>query len=124
MQAVMARSVDMSDRTSGVERPGASLADRAMDRYAGGEEAAFGELYDELAPRLFRFALRWTGDRAAAEDAVQQTFLQLHSARQRFVRGGAVLPWAYAIARRLLIDLGRRQARQARRQEEVGPPAA
>lgn len=120
MQAVMARSMEMGDRTGGAERPGASLADRAMDRYAAGEEAAFGELYDELAPRLFRFALRWTRDRSAAEDTVQQTLLQIHSARQRFVRGGAVLPWAYAIARRLLIDLGRRHERQARRHEVVG----
>ena len=124
MQAVMVRIVDMSDGTSGVEHPGASLADRAMDRYAAGEEAAFGELYDELAPRLFRFALRWTGNRSAAEDAVQQTLLQIHCASHRFVRGGAVLPWAYAIARRLLIDLGRRGAREARLDDDVSQEEA
>lgn len=118
MPAEMVLTMALRDGPIGAGRPGASLADRAMDRYAAGEEAAFGELYDELAPRLFRFALRWTGERDAAEDAVQQTLLQLHAARQRFVRGGAVLPWAFAIARRLLIDLGRRGAREARRDQD------
>lgn len=104
---------------SDVDKAGASRADRAMDQYAGGEEGAFVDLYDELAPRLHRFALRWTGNRSTAEDAVQQTLLQIHCARHRFVRGGAVLPWAYAIARRLLIDLDRHRVREALRDDGV-----
>jgi hypothetical protein len=43
-----------------LEAPGASRADRAMQPYACGDEAAFAELHDELPPRLHRFALRWT----------------------------------------------------------------
>ena len=35
-----------------------TAADAAMDRYAGGDEAAFSKLYDLLAPRLFAFLLR------------------------------------------------------------------
>jgi RNA polymerase sigma-70 factor (ECF subfamily) len=91
-----------------------SRADLAMERYADGDEGAFATLYDELAPRLHRFARRETGDRIAAQDVVQQALLQIHCARARFVRGAAVLPWAYAIARRLLIDSHRRAATQAR----------
>ena len=124
MQAVMGQVALVTDGTSDL---GASRADRAMERYASGDDEAFGELYDELAPRLHRFALRWTRSRAAAEDAVQQTLLQMHAARDRFVRGGAVIPWAYAIARRLLIDLGRRRAREELRDGDVrdpGEPAA
>jgi RNA polymerase sigma-70 factor (ECF subfamily) len=86
-----------------------SRADRAMDRYADGDEGAFEILYDELAPRLHRYALRETRSRSGADDTVQQVLLNIHAARARFVRGAAVLPWAYAIARRLLID-GRRDA--------------
>ncbi len=112
----------MTDGRSDVDAAGASRADRAMDRYAGGEEAAFVDLYDELAPRLHRFALRWTRSRSAAEDAVQQTLLQIHCARHRFVRGGAVIPWAYSIARRLLIDLGRRGVREELRAHDVRDP--
>jgi RNA polymerase sigma-70 factor (ECF subfamily) len=120
MQAVMGQVALMTDGRSHGDAASASRADRAMDRYAGGEEAAFVDLYDELAPRLHRFAHRWTGSRSAAEDAVQQTLLQIHCARHRFARGGAVLPWAYAIARRLLIDLGRRREREELRSHDVG----
>lgn len=94
------------------DRVGASAADIAMERYARGEDAAFGELYDALAPRLYGFLLRQTRDTARAEDLVQQTMLQMHRARGRFLPGAEVLPWAFAIARRLLIDQRRRGARE------------
>jgi RNA polymerase sigma-70 factor (ECF subfamily) len=75
-----------------------------MDRYARGDDAAFSELYDLLAPRLLRYLTRQTGNAARAEDLVQQTLLRIHRARGRFHLGAAVVPWALAIARRLLID--------------------
>jgi RNA polymerase sigma-70 factor (ECF subfamily) len=96
-----------------------SCADEAMERYADGDDGAFGDVYDELAPRLHRYALRETGSRSAADDTVQQALLQIHSARGRFVRGAAVLPWAYAIARRLLLDGHRNAARWASLGEEA-----
>ena len=86
--------------------------DRAMDRYAQGEDAAFEEIYDGLAPRLQGFLVRYTQDRARAEDVVQQTMLQIHRARGRFIVGSQVVPWAFAIARRLLIDMHRRGGRE------------
>ena len=86
--------------------------DAAMDRYARGDDAAFAEVYDLLAPRLFGFALRSTRDRGKAEDVVQQTMLQMHRARGRFVPGAEVVPWAFAIARRLVIDQHRRRGRE------------
>jgi RNA polymerase sigma-70 factor (ECF subfamily) len=81
-----------------------SDADLAMDRYARGEDSAFAELYDLLAPRLLGYLTRQTRNPARAEDLVQQTLLRIHRARGRFVPGAAVVPWAMAIARRLLID--------------------
>jgi RNA polymerase sigma-70 factor (ECF subfamily) len=119
MQAVMNQVGFMADGESVADAERASLADSAMDRYACGDDAAFAVIYDALAPRLHRFALRWTHSRSAAEDTVQQTLLQMHSARHRFVRGSAVIPWAYAIARRLLIDLGRRGVREELRGDDV-----
>lgn len=87
-------------------------ASKAMDRYACGDAAAFSELYDVLAPRLSSFLLRRTHDPARAEDLLQQTFLQMHCARQHFSRGADVVPWAFAIARRLLIDTYRKGGRE------------
>jgi len=76
----------------------------AMDRYADGDSEAFSEVYDELAPRLHGFLLRATKNQAAAEDLLQQTMLHMHRARGTYRRGANVLPWAFAIARRLFID--------------------
>jgi RNA polymerase sigma-70 factor, ECF subfamily len=75
-----------------------------MERYAAGDDTAFAELYDALAPRLHQFLSRQTRDVARAEDLLQQTLLQIHGARGRFVPGADVFPWAFAIARRLFID--------------------
>ncbi len=90
-----------------------SAADLAMERYADGEDAAFPELYDAIAPRLYAFALRQTGQGAAAEDVVQQTLLRMHRSRGDFVRGAKVAPWAFAIARRLIVDGHRRRRFEA-----------
>lgn len=83
----------------------------AMDRYADGDEAAFGDVYDHLAPRVYGFFVRQTGDAARAEDLVQQTLLQMHAARLADVRGSDVVPWAFCIGRRLLVD-GRRRTKK------------
>jgi RNA polymerase sigma-70 factor (ECF subfamily) len=119
MEALMDQVGLMDVPSDEVAPAGATPADQAMERYACGDGAAFAELYDALAPRLYRFALRWTRSRSAAEDVVQQTLLQMHAARGRFVRGGAVAPWAYAIARRILIDAGRRGGREVLRGDGV-----
>ncbi len=88
-------------------------ASGAMDRYAAGDDGAFAELYEALSPRLYGFLLRLSGDSATAEDLLQQTFLQMHEARARFASGADVTPWAMAIARRLFIDVVRRQKSRA-----------
>jgi RNA polymerase sigma-70 factor (ECF subfamily) len=83
-----------------------------MERYARGDEAAFAELYDGLAPRLAGFLQRMTRDAAKTDDLLQQTFLNIHRARARFTPGADVVPWAFAIARRLFLDGTRRGKRE------------
>jgi RNA polymerase sigma-70 factor (ECF subfamily) len=83
---------------------GRAEADVAMERYARGDDAAFAIVYDALGPRLFGYFLRQTRDRARAEDLLQQTMLHIHRARDRFLPGAEVTPWAFAIGRRLLVD--------------------
>jgi RNA polymerase sigma-70 factor (ECF subfamily) len=106
------RTLAVADERNRKADPASSALDAAMDRYARGEDAAFEELYDGLAPRLQSFLLRYTRDQARAEDVVQQTMLQIHRARGRFTPGAQVVPWAFAIARRLLIDMHRRGGRE------------
>ena len=75
------------------------------------------EVHRKLAPKLLGFLFRQTRNRARAEDLVQQTFLQMHCAREAYVTGADVLPWAFAIARRLSIDAFRRGKREVQDNE-------
>jgi RNA polymerase sigma-70 factor (ECF subfamily) len=81
--------------------------DRAMDRYADGDDGAFPALYDVVAPRLAAYVRRQVREPEVANDIIQQTFLHVHRGRSTFVRGAAALPWLFAIARRLIIDAAR-----------------
>ena len=98
----------------GARDPERERANAAMERYARGDEQAFSELYDSLAPRLRGYLLRASRDPGWADDLLQQTMLQIHRARGRFIVGAEVLPWAFAIARRLLIDSFRRRKNERR----------
>ena len=90
-------------------KPGLDGADAAMERYARGDETAFADLYDAIAPRLLAFLRRATRDPSAAEDLMQQTLLHMHRARGSFIPGAPVMPWARTIARRLVTDSARRR---------------
>jgi RNA polymerase sigma-70 factor, ECF subfamily len=105
-------AIDVTSSMRDRRAPVTGALDAAMDRYARGDDAAFAEVYDLLAPRLFGFLLRYTRDHARVEDVVQQTMLQMHKNRGRFLPGAEVIPWAFAIARRLLIDSHRRGGRE------------
>ena len=101
-------------RPESEERAAATrAANAAMERYANGDDPAFSALYDALAPRLLHYLLRQIKDRSRAEDLLQQTMLQIHCARGRFIPGADVIPWAFAIARRLTIDSFRRRKHEA-----------
>ena len=100
----------MRHRRDGREQDAPDAADAAMSRYAAGETAAFAELYDLVAPRLFRYFQRHMRDCAVAEDLVQATLLRVHQARGTFHPGARVVPWIFAIGRNLLIDRVRRRA--------------
>lgn len=84
-----------------------STVDRAMHRYADGEQAAFAEVHAALAPRLRLFLRRLGCTLDIAEDLTQETFLRMHHARGSFAHGKPVAPWAYAIARNCFISHAR-----------------
>ncbi|HEX5098321.1 MAG TPA: RNA polymerase sigma factor [Polyangiaceae bacterium] len=79
-------------------------AEQLMERYVGGDSDAFGELYRRVSPNLMGYLLRLTRNRERAEDLLQVTFSKLHRARESYLKGAPVLPWALAIARRSFLD--------------------
>src|SRR5262245_44051321 len=70
----------------------ASLKELA-DRLARGEEAAFAELYDACADRLYRYVAARLGSQDTASDVVQSAFLRAVKSRRRF--RGVENPVAY-----------------------------
>jgi RNA polymerase sigma-70 factor (ECF subfamily) len=94
-----------------------------MARYAAGDESAFAELYDGLAPLVIAYLRHRTRDRDLVEDLVQETFLRIHLHRGRYRRDAPVLPWALTIAARLLANRVRGSQRASAvfsAQDEVG----
>ena len=85
-------------------------------------EASLRTLYDAHAPVLLAYALRLTdGDRARAEDIVQETLLRAWRNLDRLDEAaGPVRPWLFTVAQHLAIDAHR--ARRAR-PPEVGDAA-
>ncbi len=55
-----------------------------MARVARGDERAFAELYDELAPTLYGIVLRVVRDPAQAEEVTQEAFVELWRQAARF----------------------------------------
>jgi len=99
-------------------------AAEVMTRYCAGEPAAFHRLYALLAPRILAYLWGLIGEKATAEDLLQQTFLKVHEARSAYVRGANPIPWIYTIAHRTCLDEIRRRKRSRVRLTKDGTLAA
>jgi RNA polymerase sigma-70 factor (ECF subfamily) len=62
------------------------------------DRGAFERLVEEYADRIYNVALRITGDRAEAEDAMQEAFLSAYRAWSRFRGESSPRTWLYRIA--------------------------
>jgi RNA polymerase sigma-70 factor, ECF subfamily len=69
------------------------------------------ELIDRLSPDLLRFFLAQEKTRSEAEDLLQNTWLRIHKVRHTYRRGAPVLPWVFAIAKRVRVDGYRKRRR-------------
>ena len=90
------------------------LADAALSTaFAEGDEAAVRAVYRQFAGLVMSVAQRVLGDKGLAEEAVQQTFLQAWRNASTFEAGREFAPWLVTIARRVAIDIQRRENRRA-----------
>ena len=67
-------------------------------------EVAYERAFEQHWPDVFRFALAWTNDWAAAEDLAQEAYLRLWDHRGRLDWDRPVLPWLLVTTRRLATD--------------------
>jgi RNA polymerase sigma-70 factor (ECF subfamily) len=95
---------------------------RSRRRQADADEALVRSLYEEHGRALLAYATRLTGDRAAAEDVVQETLLRAWKHPEVLVNGrGSVRGWLLTVARNIITD--RARARAARPVEVAESPA-
>jgi len=86
------------------------LASRQLlARHLAGDPDAFAELVTLFSGRVFNLALRFTGDRAEAEDITQDTFLRAYQALPGSRAGLPFRPWLLQIAVNLCRDRARRK---------------
>jgi RNA polymerase sigma factor (sigma-70 family) len=78
------------------------------------EDLRFTRLWDEHYRPVLAYALRRASGRAEAQDVVSETFLVLWRRLGDAPRDDEILPWLYGIARRVLSNRHRSQARQDR----------
>lgn len=81
-----------------------------MERDRTGEQP-LGRAALAHADALYRFARRLTGDGAAAEDLVQETFTRALGAAERFEPGTDLRAWLFRILRNLHLGALRRERR-------------
>src|ERR1700680_5048150 len=92
-------------------RPSFADLDRWMERYQQADPDAPAALVGALSPSLLRFFKSQVASREQADDLLQETWLRIHRVRHTYRPGEPVLPWIYAIARRVRVDGYRRTRR-------------
>lgn len=78
-------------------------------RFAAGDEQAVRAIYDRYAGPVLTVAMRVLTNRALAEEAVQTTMLKAWRGASSFDPSRELAPWLYTIARRVAIDIYRRE---------------
>ena len=106
-----------------------SYADAAMsldadtvERFRDGDDDAVRLVYREYGRLVYTVALRTLGQRELAEEATQQTFVQAWRAAATYESTRPLGPWLATIARRVAIDIHRREARRATSDIDDVPP--
>jgi RNA polymerase sigma-70 factor (ECF subfamily) len=79
-------------------------------RFCDGDPDAVRAVYRAYGRLVYAVAYRLLGDRSLSEDATQQTFLKAWRGARRVDPSRELGPWLATIARRVAIDLHRREA--------------
>ena len=87
-------------------------------RLGAGDDRALSEAFDRLGPAVYAGALRVLGDAAAAQDVVQDVFVELWSHPGRYnPAAGPLRAYLILLARHRAVDVVRSELRRVARQE-------
>ena len=71
---------------------------RLMLAFRDGDERAFDALFERWSGRVLRFVERMVGEASVAEDLVQETFVRVWRARERYRPEARFSTWLFTIA--------------------------
>jgi RNA polymerase sigma-70 factor (ECF subfamily) len=98
---------------------------RQMLAFRDGDGRAFDALFRRWSGPLLRYLERMVRDTAAAEELVQEAFLRVHRARNRYLPEARFSTWLYRIATNLALNElrrpGRRQPHRSADEEGAAP---
>jgi len=107
-------------RPERMSAPGKTEPAGAIARARTGDADAWGELYREYAPAIFRFCRRALPTREDAEDATMDIFMKLKDKLVQYDQGRSFTAWLYKVAANHCWDvLRRRKTRQDKETEDV-----
>ncbi|MEJ2869061.1 RNA polymerase sigma factor [Actinomycetospora sp. OC33-EN08] len=108
-----------------VERDRDAQIDRwLVGRARDGDPAAYEELIRRHRDRIYRIALRITGDTADADDVTQEVVIQLWTALAGFAGTSAFTTWLYRVVVNRSLDHRRRHRPQPEPREADLAPVA
>ena len=100
--------------------PGKTDPTELIVRARTGDADAWGDLYREYAPAIFRFCRRAMPTREDAEDATMEIFMKLRDKLGQYDEGRSFTAWLYKVAANHCWDLlRRRKLRQDKETEDV-----
>lgn len=92
-----------------------------------GDQAAFAQLYDHLAPMVHGVVLKVVRDPSQSEEVTQEVFVELWRSATRFDSSrGSVRAWAAMVAHRRAVDRVRSEQASRRRddRESIAAPTS
>jgi RNA polymerase sigma-70 factor (ECF subfamily) len=99
-----------------------SQEEELLRRCARGDAAAYRELVERMEKPLVNFIFRFVGERHAAEDLFQETFVRVIRGLGEFRPDASLTTWIYTIARNLALDS--LKARRRHREVSLDHPVA
>lgn len=107
-------------RSGGTAVP-ASPEERLLARCATGDRAAFADLYDLVAARVYGLVRRVVRNQAISEEVAQEVLLEVWRLSARFdPRRGSAIGWILSIAHRRAVDRVRSEEASTRRDVAFG----
>ena len=107
-----------ASKSGRVTVPGISDPTEAIARARAGDAQAWGQLYHDYAPAIFRFCRRALPTREDAEDATMDIFMKLKGKLEQYDSSRPFTAWLYKVAANHCWDTLRR--RKIRQDKETG----